>query len=71
MDNILKMKASRRKIFRFGSLLTHIFFNASKSFLGILHWEGNKCAMQLITRVYRGKLETIRDSDINKMMKGF
>ena len=27
--------------------------------------------MQLITHAYRGKLETIRDRDIDKMMKGF
>ena len=71
LDNISKMKASRRTIFRFGSLLTHIFFYGARRFLGISHWDRNECLMQTVTRVYRGKLETVRDNDIDRMMKGF
>ena len=65
------MKASRRSIFRFGSLLTHIFFYAARKFSRISHWDGNECAMQTVTCAYRGKIETIRDNDIDRMMKGF
>ena len=37
LDNILKMKASIRTIFKFGSLLPHIFFYAVKRFPSISH----------------------------------
>ena len=71
LDNISKMKASKRTIFRFGSLLTHIFFYTVRRFPRVSHWDENECAMQVITHMYRGKLETIKDHDIDRMMKGF
>ena len=71
LDNITKMKTLRRTIFRFGSLLMHIFFYAARRFPGISHWAVDECAMQLVTCAYRVKLETIRDYDINRMMKNF
>ena len=60
LDKIAKMKASRRTIFRFGSLLTHIFFYSVRRFPGVLHWDRNECVMQLVTHRYRGKLENVR-----------
>ena len=45
LDNISKMKASKRIVFRFGLLLTHIFFYVAKKFPSISHWEGNECMM--------------------------
>ena len=65
LDNITKMKTTKRIIFRFGSLLMHIFFYTAKKFLGISHWDTNECAMQLVTRAYRAKLEMVRDYDID------
>ena len=71
LDKITKMKTTRRKIFKFGSLLMHIFFCAAMKFLGISHWDTNECAMQLVTRAYREKLEMVKDYDINQIMKVF
>ena len=52
LDNISKMKASKRIVFKFRLLLTPIFFYMAKMFLSISHWEGNECTMQLITHMY-------------------
>ena len=71
LDNIAKMKASRRTIFKFGSLLTQIFFYMARIFPRVSDWDGNECTMQIFTRAYRGKLENVRDHDIDRMMKGF
>ena len=65
LDNIRKMKTTRRTIFGFGSLLMHIFFYAARKFLGISHWDTNKCTMQLVTCAYRAKLEIVKDHDID------
>ena len=45
LDNITKMRTSRRTIFRFGSLLMHIFFYAARRFRGISHWDVDECTM--------------------------
>ena len=45
LDNILKMKTSRRTIFRSRLLLRHIFFYMERKFPGISHWDGNECVM--------------------------
>ena len=45
LENIMKMKTTRRTIFRFGSLLMHIFFYAVRKFPGISHWGTDECAM--------------------------
>ena len=71
LNNILKMKASRRTIFKFGSPPTHKFFYVARRFLGISHWDGNECVMQTVTYAYRGELETIKDNNIDRMIKGF
>ena len=68
---ITKIKNSRSVVFRFESLLTHIFFYTAKKFHGISNWDGNECVMQTITCAYRSKLETYRDNDIDRMMKSF
>ena len=51
--------------------MTHIFFYATKTFARISNWDGNECTIQTITHAYRAKLETIRDSDIDRIMKSF
>ena len=45
LDNISKMKTSRRTIFRFGSLLMHIFFYVARRFPSISHWDIDECTM--------------------------
>ena len=45
LDNITMMKTLRRTIFRFGSLLKHIFFYVARRFLGISHWDVDEYAM--------------------------
>ena len=35
------------------------------------NWDSNECSMKMVTQCYRAKLETIRDNDIDRMMKGF
>ena len=52
LDNISRIKKSRSEIFRFESLLTHIFFYATKKFPGITNWNESECAMQTITCTY-------------------
>ena len=49
----------------------HIFFYVSKKFPRISNWDGSECTMQIITCAYRDGLETIRDSDIDRVMKSF
>ena len=71
LDNIAKVKASKRTIFKFGSLLTHIFFYVVRKFPRVSHWDRNECAMQLVMHIYRGNLENMRDQDIDGMMKLF
>ena len=71
MDNISRIKKSRSAFFRFESLLTHIFFNATKNFINITNWDKSECVMQTITRASRTKLEIVRDNDIDRMMKSF
>ena len=51
--------------------MNHIFFYAKKKFPDISSWNSGECTMQLITQTYRSKLESVRDSDIDRMMKSF
>ena len=55
LDNISKIKKSKSIVFKFESLLTHIFFYPAKKFLGISIWNGSECIMQTITQAYRSK----------------
>ena len=71
LDNISKIKKSKSIVFRFESLLTHIFFYATNQFSGISNWDGSECIMKIITQLYRSKLEIVRDNNIDKMMKSF
>ena len=71
LDNIVNLKKKKSTIFKFESLLTHIFFYVVKKFLGISSWDNGECTMQIVTWHYRSKLNTIRDSDIDRMMKYF
>ena len=49
LDNISRIKKSRNVVFRFESLITHIFFYAIKKFPAIIVWNENECTMQQIT----------------------
>lgn len=46
LENISRTKKSRSVVVKFESLLTHIFFYATKKFLGITFWNENECTMQ-------------------------
>ena len=70
-DNISRIKKSRSTIFRFESLLTHIFFYKTKKFPRIINWDGSECTMQTITHAYRTRLEIVKDSDIERIIKSF
>lgn len=61
LDNNAKLKKTKNEVFRFESLLTHLFFYATKKFPGMRNWEINKCTMKLVTQCYREKLENVRD----------
>ena len=45
LDNISTIEKLRSVVFRFGSLLTHIFYYAIKKFFGIIVWNENECTM--------------------------
>ena len=70
-DNIAMLKKSKSTIFRFESLLTHIFFYVARKFPSISSWDGSECTMQIVTQSYRSKLDIVRDNDIDRMMKSF
>ena len=71
MDTISRIKKSRSVIFRFESLLTHIFFYATNKFPSITNWNETECAIQLITFIYRSRPEVVIDNDIDRIMKSF
>ena len=52
LDNISKIKKTKSMVFTLESLLMHIFFYATKIFLGISNWDGNECTMQIINPAY-------------------
>ena len=57
--------------FRFESLLTHLFFYSRRKFPRVINWDSNECAMKIVTQCYRCKLEDVRDTNIDRMMKKF
>ena len=65
------IKKTKNAIFRFESLLTHIFFYATRKFPGLISWDGKECAMKMVNQCYKSKLENVRDDDIDRMMKSF
>ena len=36
-----------------------------------MNWDGSECTMQIITPAYKSKPKTVRDNDIDRMMKSF
>ena len=71
LDKISRIKKSRSAVFRFESLLTHIFFYATKKLPGITNWNESECAMQLINHTYRSRPKIVRDNDIDIVMNSF
>ena len=71
MDNISRIKKSRSVVFRFKSLLTHIFFYSIKKFPSIKVWNENEYAMLQITQAYKSIPKVVRDNDLDKIMKSF
>ena len=69
LDNIAKIKKIKSAIFRFESLLTHLFFYFTKKPLGVISWDSSECAMNIVTQSYKSKPKNVRDIDIDIMMK--
>ena len=71
MENVAKIKKTKSTVFRFESLLTHLFFYVTKKFPRVINWDNYECAMKIVTQSYISKLENVRDIDIDRMMKNF
>lgn len=65
LDNIVKLKKTKNEVFRFESLLTHLFFYETKKFPRMKNSESSEYAMKLVTPCYREKLEKVRGNDID------
>ena len=53
LDNIAKVKKMKSAIFRFESLLTHLFFYATRKFPRTKNWDSNACEMKMVTKCYK------------------
>lgn len=71
LDNIEKIKKTKNAVFRFESLLTHMFFYATRKFPGLIIWDNSKCVMKLVIQCYMSKPKNARDDDIDRMIKNF
>lgn len=71
LDNIAKIKKTKNVVFRFESLLTNILFCATNKFPKMKNWDNDDSTMNMLTQYYKVRLENVKDSDIDRVMKKF
>lgn len=72
-DNLERIKKNKYASFRFGSLITYLFFQILKRFSNMPQskWKSDKCKMELMSRYYRKTSEDHMVSNINSLIRTF